>query len=191
MKKFEYMKRLYSTLRSYINPYDTSDVVVSGTTADFDRLFELSWKTLKEYLYDWLGIPDAKSGSPKLIISLAYKEGLINNELVWLDMLRYRNDDTHHYNMSNALVYIGEIDCLFLNEIRQLIETLKPLIPEEKINSNKVPESLMDYCKEQGISLACVLEYLKKRYGYASNEDVYLNWDNLKPEIKSRGMTPF
>lgn len=47
MKKFEYMKRLYSTLRSYINPYDTSDVVVSGTTADFDRLFELSWKTLK------------------------------------------------------------------------------------------------------------------------------------------------
>ena len=191
MKKFEYMKRLYSTLRSYINPYDTSDVVVSGTTADFDRLFELSWKTLKEYLYDWLGIPDAKSGSPKLIISLAYKEGLINNELVWLDMLRYRNDDTHHYNMSNALVYIGEIDCLFLDEIRQLIETLKPLIPEEKINSNKVPESLMDYCKEQGISLACVLEYLKKRYGYASNEDVYLNWDNLKPEIKSRGMTPF
>lgn len=191
MKKFEYMKRLYSTLRSYINPYDTSDVVVSGTTADFDRLFELSWKTLKEYLYDWLGIPDAKSGSPKLIISLAYKEGLINNELVWLDMLRYRNDDTHHYNMSNALVYIGEIDCLFLDEIKQLIETLKPLIPEEKINSNKVPESLMDYCKEQGISLACVLEYLKKRYGYASNEDVYLNWDNLKPEIKSRGMTPF
>ena len=191
MKKFEYMKRLYSTLRSYINPYDTSDVVVSGTTADFDRLFELSWKTLKEYLYDWLGIPDAKSGSPKLIISLAYKEGLINNELVWLDMLRYRNDDTHHYNMSNALVYIGEIDCLFLDEIRQLIETLKPLIPEEKINSNKVPESLMDYCKEQGVTLACILEYLKKRYGYASNEDVYLNWDNLKPEIKSRGMTPF
>lgn len=191
MKKFEYMKRLYSTLRGYINPYDTSDVVVSGTTADFDRLFELSWKTLKEYLYNWLGIPDAKSGSPKLIISLAYKEGLINNELVWLDMLRYRNDDTHHYNMSNALIYIGEIDCLFLDEIRQLIETLKPLIPEEEINSNKVPESLMDYCKEQGISLACVLEYLKKRYGYASNEDVYLNWDNLKPEIKSRGMTPF
>lgn len=122
-----------------------------------------------------------------MILSLAYKEDLINNELVWLDMLRYRNDDTHHYNMSNALVYIGEIDCLFLDEIKQLIETLKPLIPEEEVNSNKVPESLMDYCKEQGVTLACILEYLKKRYGYASNEDVYLNWDNLKPEIKSKG----
>lgn len=32
-----------------MNPYDFSDAMVSGLTADFDRLFELSWKTLKEY----------------------------------------------------------------------------------------------------------------------------------------------
>ncbi len=45
MKKFEQMKRLYTTLKGYIDPFEQSDVVISGTTADFDRLFELSWKT--------------------------------------------------------------------------------------------------------------------------------------------------
>ena len=60
MKKFEQMKRLYTTLTGYIDPFDQSDVVISGTIADFDRLFELSWKTLKEYLYGTLGISEAR-----------------------------------------------------------------------------------------------------------------------------------
>ena len=50
MKKFEQMKRLHSTIVSYIDQYNVEDVAISGTTADFDRLFELSWKTLKEYM---------------------------------------------------------------------------------------------------------------------------------------------
>ncbi len=57
MKKFEQMKKLYKTISAYI---DYSDAVISGTTADFDRLFELSWKTLKEYLHGQLGISEAK-----------------------------------------------------------------------------------------------------------------------------------
>ncbi len=60
MKKFEQMKKLYKTISAYIDPYDYSDAVISGTTADFDRLFELSWKTLKEYLHGQLGISEAK-----------------------------------------------------------------------------------------------------------------------------------
>ena len=109
MKKFEQMKRLHGTISRYIDPYNCSDAVISGTTADFDRLFELSWKTLKEYLHGQLGISEAKSGSPKIIIKIAYREGLVNDEKIWLEMLRYRNDDTHQYRKSDAMLYVSRI----------------------------------------------------------------------------------
>ena len=60
MKKFEQLKRLYKTINGYLNPYDFSDEMISGLTADFDRLFELSWKTLKEYMQDSLMMQEAK-----------------------------------------------------------------------------------------------------------------------------------
>ena len=50
MKKFEQLKRLYRTITGYMDPYDFSDAMISGLIADFDRLFELPWKSLKEYM---------------------------------------------------------------------------------------------------------------------------------------------
>lgn len=45
MKKFEQLKCQYDALSKYLDPTDLSDKNISATTADFDRLFELSWKT--------------------------------------------------------------------------------------------------------------------------------------------------
>ena len=45
-----------------MKPYDFSDTMFSGLTADFDRLFELSWKTLKEYMQNDLMMLEAKTG---------------------------------------------------------------------------------------------------------------------------------
>lgn len=50
MKKFEQLKRQYRSLSEYLDVTDLSDKNISATTADFDRLFELTWKTLKAYL---------------------------------------------------------------------------------------------------------------------------------------------
>ena len=62
MKKFEQLKRLYRTITGYMDPYDFSDAMISGLIADFDRLFELSWKTLKEYMQNDLMMLEAKTG---------------------------------------------------------------------------------------------------------------------------------
>ncbi len=59
MKKFEQLKRLYGTITGYMKPYDFSDTMISGLTADFDRL---SWKTLKEYMQNDLMMLEAKTG---------------------------------------------------------------------------------------------------------------------------------
>lgn len=185
MKKFEQMKSLYTTLKGYIDPFEQSDVVISGTTADFDRLFELSWKTLKEYLYGTLGISEAKSGSPKITIKIAYKENIVENEQLWLEMLRYRNDDTHHYNKSDAMLYISRIDNYYLAEIGQLIDFLKNVIPKEEVESVEIPISLLDYCKERKLNLADFVLELEDRYGYEDANSIFLNWENIYCDIKS------
>lgn len=179
------MKSLYTTLKGYIDPFEQSDVVISGTTADFDRLFELSWKTLKEYLYGTLGISEAKSGSPKITIKIAYKENIVENEQLWLEMLRYRNDDTHHYNKSDAMLYISRIDNYYLAEIGQLIDFLKNVIPKEEVESVEIPISLLDYCKERKLNLADFVLELEDRYGYEDANSIFLNWENIYCDIKS------
>lgn len=57
--------------------HSDSKMYLSAITADFDRLFELCWKTLKEYLDKEKGMREAKSGSPKDIIKLAYHQEMI------------------------------------------------------------------------------------------------------------------
>lgn len=179
MKKFEQMKKLYTTLKGYIDPFNRSEVFISGTTADFDCLFELSWKTLKEYLHDVQGFSEAQSGSPKKMISLAYREGLIDDEELWLEMLRYRNDDAHHYSKSDAMIYISRIANAYLPEIAQLIKTLKEVIPEEDISNIEIPDSLLNYCERQKLDLASFIWDIEKQYGYENANDVFVNWEKI------------
>lgn len=186
MKKFEQMKKLYITLDGYIDPYNRSEVVISGTTADFDRLFELSWKTLKEYLHDVQGISEAQSGSPKKMISLAYREGLIDDEQLWLEMLRYRNDDTHHYSKSDAMIYISRIANAYMIEIGRLITILKDVIPDENISDIEMPDSLLDYCEKQKLDLANFLWDIEKQYGYENANDVFVNWEKILSNLKKQ-----
>ena len=68
MKKFEQLKRQYQTLAGYLDMTDLSDRNISAATAGFDRMFELAWKTLKVYLFEDLGMYEAKTGSPREII---------------------------------------------------------------------------------------------------------------------------
>jgi len=141
MKKFEQLKRLYRTITGYMDPYDFSDAMISGLTADFDRLFELSWKSLKEYMRNDLMMLDAKTGSPREIIKLAYRENLIDDEELWLGILKDRNDDAHHYKNSAAILYMGRIMDLYMDVIKKLIERLAELIPAEILPDSRVPGS--------------------------------------------------
>lgn len=116
MKKFEQMKRQYTSLIRYLDVTDLSDKNISATTADFDRLFELSWKTLKTYLYEELAIYEAKTGSPREILKLAAAQELLSDDAVWSAMLKDRNDDSHIYPKADAIVYISKITALYLRK---------------------------------------------------------------------------
>ena len=103
MKKFENFCKSLENLkkcRDYNEPYDT--VTETGLVALFEICFEQSWKAMKEIL-EHHGYDSSKTGSPRMIIKLAYSAGMVNDEELWLAALSARNDVSHSYNESVAI----------------------------------------------------------------------------------------
>ena len=183
MKKYEQLKKLYTTLDGYIDQYNDSEAMVSGAAADFDRLFELAWKTIKEYLQKEKMMLEAKSGSPKDIIKLAYREGIIDQEILWIDMLEDRNDDSHHYRKSDAILYISKIQGKYLSAIKDLIDYFSDKIPQEQLEEIEIPADIIEYCRTRNLFLIDFADDLCERYGYENYNQLYKNWDEIKREL--------
>ena len=60
----------------------------------FEVVFELSWKTLKDYLYS----EGIAVKSPRETIKQAFQLDLIEDGDCWLDALEKRNTTTHRYD---------------------------------------------------------------------------------------------
>lgn len=65
----------------------------------FEIAFDLSWKTLKEKLRTDYGVDLA---SPKKIFQEAFKQEIIENDPIWIDMTDMRNETSHVYNEAFA-----------------------------------------------------------------------------------------
>lgn len=177
MKKFEQLKSLHNSISAYYRKDDFSDEHISAVTADFDRLFELTWKTLKEYMNKELGIQAAKTGSPMEIIKLAYRENLIDNAELWIKILKDRNDDTHHYSINAACEYKHRIGEIYLEVIKQEIIKLSALIETETAMNVRPPESLIQIGVTKPEGITAFADELCKRFGITKNE-LYTEWDS-------------
>ncbi len=61
----------------------------------FEIAFDVCWKTLKEKLREEYGIETA---SPKKVFQESFKQGLIENDEVWIAMTDMRNETSHAYS---------------------------------------------------------------------------------------------
>lgn len=184
MRRYEQLKRLYDTLNGYIDQYDLSESMISGATADFDRLFELAWKTAKEYLQKDRMIVAAQTGSPKDIIKLAYQEGIINDEKLWLDILEDRNNDSHHYRRADAILYVSKIQTSYMTAIKKLIAYFADKISSEDLEEIDMPDSMVDYCREHQLSVIDFADRLCCQFGYDSYNLIYENWDTILKRLQ-------
>ncbi len=71
-----------------------TDLEIDGSIKRFELCYELGWKLMKEVLAD-LGII---CNSPRICFKEAFKNGLIDNEEMWLAMIEDRNLLVHTYN---------------------------------------------------------------------------------------------
>jgi len=90
------LERLQSALKK--EP-DADAIYLDATIQRFEFCFELAWKLMKALL-DYEGI---EVNSPRSSIREGWKQGLIADAEIWLDMQEKRNLSTHTYNESTAL----------------------------------------------------------------------------------------
>ncbi len=89
------LKKLGDVLEMMKNTHENHDVFRDSAIQRFEISFDLGWKTLKEYLREKYGVETA---SPKKVFQEAFKQGVIDNEDVWLTMTDMRNETSHIYD---------------------------------------------------------------------------------------------
>lgn len=97
---------------------EPSIVEQAGVIQFFEMSFELSWKTLKDYLEEQ-GFMDVKS--PRATIKKAFEIELIVDGHTWLEALENRNLAAHTYDDATA----KEIYELICDSYFPLLEQLK------------------------------------------------------------------
>ncbi len=67
----------------------------------FEYTLEMSWKSCKRHLTEE-GFSEAKIGSPKSIMRLAFESGVITNVENWINYINARQDTSHDYSGEKA-----------------------------------------------------------------------------------------
>ena len=75
----------------------TDEIYRMGVIGQFSLTFEQMWKTLQEVMRAH-AINEAENGSPREILKAGYKFSFLDNEEVWLQMLKDRNSAMHIYD---------------------------------------------------------------------------------------------
>lgn len=98
MKKLDnFSNRLKILKTADFEMANNNEIYRTGVVGQFNITFELAWKALQAVLRAH-GAEGSETGSPREILQLGYKVGFINDESVWITMLKKRNTAIHIYN---------------------------------------------------------------------------------------------
>lgn len=116
---FEALKRLNEMNVAYKKAKDSEyeDMARDALIQRFEFTFELAWKSLKEFLI-YSGYVEATA--PRSVLELAYREGFISNEAVWIAMMNDRNLTSHVYKEEQAKEIAQNISLKYCKELSSL-----------------------------------------------------------------------
>ncbi|MBR6230140.1 MAG: HI0074 family nucleotidyltransferase substrate-binding subunit [Eubacterium sp.] len=125
MKKIDNFKNSLEVLKSA--DYDmvtTDEIYRTGVIGQFNLTFELAWKALQQVMRDH-GVEGAETGSPREILQLGYKVGFVDDETMWLTMLKKRNQAAHEYDEDELEEVILLIRDSFTGTFEKLLRVLE------------------------------------------------------------------
>jgi len=101
-QRFQNFTKALQTMRDAVElsrSRDLSDLEQQGLIQGFEFTHELAWKVLKDYLEEqgFIDIIGSKNATRE-----AFKEGLLEDGQVWMDMIKARNETSHTYNIALA-----------------------------------------------------------------------------------------
>ncbi|WP_346243621.1 nucleotidyltransferase substrate binding protein [Shouchella clausii] len=127
-QRFQNFKRAYLRLKEAVDRYEQlSDLEKEGMIQRFEYTFELSWKTLKDYLES----EGVEVRFPREVIKTAYQYELIDHGEVWMNMLESRNILSHTYNEKSFQEAVGKVVHSYFQEISSLYQEMERLYHEK------------------------------------------------------------
>ena len=100
-----------------------SEIVIDGVLHRFEFTFELAWKTMKDVL-EYQGVI-TKLGSPREIIQIAFKQNLIDDGEVWIEIMLSRNSLAHIYDEITSRRIYNDIREKYIKQFNDLREKLE------------------------------------------------------------------
>ena len=118
-QRFEHLQAALKKLHHAVQEQariPSDDLIQIALIKTFEITFELSWKTMKDYL-SYNGI-EAKL--PREIIKQAFSNNILLDGQVWIDMLDDRNLMAHVYDEKLALLAVEHIGQRYVSAITDL-----------------------------------------------------------------------
>ncbi|MBF0299396.1 MAG: nucleotidyltransferase substrate binding protein [Oligoflexia bacterium] len=103
---FSNLKKAFSQLEEITSQKNLNKFEEQGLIQCFEYTYELSWKTLQDYLL-YKGYSDI--AGPRPTIEQSFQDGLITDGEEWMKMLKSRNLTTHTYDETMAKEIIEKI----------------------------------------------------------------------------------
>ena len=123
-EKRDKFKDAVQRLEEAIADYDKlpNSTMRDGVIQRFEFCTELAWKTCREYLLEQ-GYTEINS--PKPVMRQAFADGLIDDDLVWVEILNARNMTDHLYDDAEAAKIFADIQGSYLEQFQALVNKLK------------------------------------------------------------------
>lgn len=122
------LRQAINRLKEALDEKKDNLVIIDGTIQRFEFVFEQCWKTLQQAL----SIEGIEARTPREVIQKAYQAGWLQDESLWLKMLKDRNETSHTYDEDIARRIFSNIPGYFsafgvcLKFIEQRLDALKP-----------------------------------------------------------------
>ena len=120
-QRFENFEKAYLLLKEALSNNNLSDLEKEGSIQRFEYTFELAWKTMKDYL-EANGII---TKLPSEALKEAFNYDIINNGLIWSDMLEDRNAMSHEYTEKKFNKIFDNISNKYIDELTNLYNYFK------------------------------------------------------------------
>jgi len=127
-QRFDNLQSAYQRLQHAIQVNEQTpdnDLIQMALIKAFEMTFELSWKTMKDYL-NYNGI-DVKL--PREVIKQAFANDIITDGQLWMDMLEDRNLMAHTYDEARAIKAVNHICQHYIAGLNDLHQYLLARLP--------------------------------------------------------------
>ena len=127
--KFINLKKAFTRLKEVSELYDgTNDIIRDSLIQRFEFTYELTHKTLKEFM-KYLGI-SLDNSFPRTIYKKAYVNNLISDDKLRINLLEDGNLTSHIYNEDMSTDIADRIAHKYVDAIEELVNNLEKILNE-------------------------------------------------------------